>query len=157
VGHDEGAPAAPQQADDLKCRGPVAARGGTPPSRNPGAAAHVVAELPDRMETYRSRWLPGTTRPTLRLIVLFDLGGAPDREPQVAELQAQGLARDAQDVRRLLDVPLGVFQDEGQQEPVDLGMRLRVQLAGVRPETLPQSLFASGRKSNSGRRMARNV
>jgi hypothetical protein len=100
----------------------------------------VVAILPDRPEIYRRLGGPtpgcGLTwseEVFLSRVFFFDLGRAPDVEPQFTEFQTQGLTGDSQQARRLLDIPLRMLEDEAQQEPVDLAMRFSVQVASVRP------------------------
>ena len=68
----------------------------------------------------------------------FVIVGSDARGPQaqVAEFEAQGLAGDAQQEGGLVLIPPGVLQDAGQQQPVQLAVGLRVQVADVGPEPL---------------------
>ena len=64
----------------------------------------------------------------------FCFRGARGGQPQVAEFQAQGLPGDPQQQGGLVLTPAGVLQDARQQEPVQLAVRLRVEVADVGPE-----------------------
>src|SRR5437762_13879825 len=68
--------------------------------------------------------------------VSFGFGGARGGGPQVAEFQAQGLPGDPQEQGGLVLTPPGVLQDAGQQEPVQVAVRLRVEVAdaGAQPQ-----------------------
>ncbi len=70
-----------------------------------------------------------TLHPTaVGLSQVFFLGfnGVGDVQAEVAEFLAQGLAGDAQQAGGLVLIPPGVLQDTGQQEPVQLAVRVRV-------------------------------
>ena len=67
----------------------------------------------------------------LTRVVSVRLSGVRDRQTEVAELLAQGLPGDPQQEGGLVLAPAGVLQDAGQQEPVQLAVRLRVQVADV--------------------------
>ena len=75
-------------------------------------------------------------------------------QPQVAELQAQGLPGDPQQAGGLVLIPAGVLQDARQQEPVHLAVRLRVQVAGVGPEPLADERLPGRGLSRRRRRRA---
>ncbi len=62
-------------------------------------------------------------------------------QPQVAEFLAQGLPGDPQQAGGLLLIATGVLQDAGQQQPIHLAVRLRVEVLGIRPETLADECF----------------
>ena len=70
-------------------------------------------------------------------VVFFRFAGARNGQPQVPELQAQGLAGDPQQESGLLEIAARVLQDARQQEPVHLPVRLRVQVANLGPDSLP--------------------
>ena len=63
--------------------------------------------------------------------------GLDGRKPQVPELQAQGLPGDPQQESGLLEIAARVLQDARQQQPVQLAVRLRVQVTNVGPDPLP--------------------
>ncbi len=67
----------------------------------------------------------------------FGFGGARGGQSQVAEFQTQGLPGYPQYQGGLVLTPPGVLQDARQQEPVQVAVRLRVELAdlGVQPQT----------------------
>ena len=76
------------------------------------------------------------SRAVLGWIVFFRSEGARDGQLQVAELQAQGLPGDPQQESGLLAIPTCVLQDAGQQLPVDLPVRFRVEVPDVGPDPL---------------------
>jgi hypothetical protein len=57
-------------------------------------------------------------------------------QAQVAEFESQGLPGDPQQAGGLVLIPAGVLQDAGQQEPVHLTVRVRIEVLGIRPEPL---------------------
>ena len=63
--------------------------------------------------------------------VSFRFARARGGEPQVAEFQAQGLPGDPQEQGGLVLTPTGVLQDARQQEPVQVAVRLGVEVADV--------------------------
>jgi hypothetical protein len=70
-------------------------------------------------------------------VVFFRFAGARNGQPQVPELQPQGLPGDPQQESGLLEIAARVLQDARQQEPVHLPVRLRVQVTNVRRDPLP--------------------
>ena len=57
-------------------------------------------------------------------------------QAEVVQLHAQGLPGDAEQKGGAVLVPAGVLEDAGEQEPIQLPVGLRVQVAGVRAESL---------------------
>ena len=78
--------------------------------------------------------LPDALRRLLCQVVLFTFDHMRDVQPQFAEFLAHGLAGDPQQEGGLLLTPPGVLQDAGQQEPVQLAVRFRIQVADVGSE-----------------------
>jgi hypothetical protein len=77
-------------------------------------------------------------RATLRQVVVVGLDEVRDVQAQVLELLAQGSPGDAQQGGGPGLVAAGVLQDARQHEPIQLPLRLRVQVAGLRAEPLAE-------------------
>jgi hypothetical protein len=86
-------------------------------------------------------------------VVFFRFAGARSGQPQVPELQAQGLPGDPQQESGLLDIAARAFQDVRQQEPVQLPVRLRVEVRNVGLDALPddERLYSGLRCRRCGR------
>src|SRR6476661_4934368 len=69
-------------------------------------------------------------------VVFFCIAGHRRGQPQVTELQAQGLPGDPQQEGGLLEVAARVLHHARQQEPVQLAVRLRVEVTYVGPDPL---------------------
>ena len=77
----------------------------------------------------QSAWPWWSSSSSRRPVVFVGFDGLRDVQPQIAEFQAQGLPGDPQQAGGLVLIPAGVLQDAGQQEPVHLAVRFRVQVA----------------------------
>ena len=88
----------------------------------------------------------------LRQAAFVGFHGVRDVQPQVPELQAQGLPGDPQQAGGLVLIAVGIFQDDGQQEPVHLAVRVRVEVVGIRREPLADERLQIGGCSRGCRR-----
>src|ERR1700731_3045060 len=70
-------------------------------------------------------------------VVFFSIAGPRRGQPQVPELQAEGLPGDPQQEGGLLEIAARVLHHARQQEPVQLPVRLRVEVTYVGPDPLP--------------------
>src|SRR5262249_35696592 len=84
-------------------------------------------------------------RSFLGRIVLVGLDGMGNMQPQVAEFQTQRLPGDAQQTRSLVLTAAGMFQNQGQQESIDVAVGLRVQVASVGSQSLANEGFQLAR------------
>jgi hypothetical protein len=95
----------------------------------------------------------GAVPSPLRPVIFLGFDGVRDVQPQVAEFLAQGLPGDPQQAGGLVLVPTGELKDAGQQEPVHLAVRLRVQVSSIRHEPQVDERFQADVRS--GRRRLR--
>ena len=110
-----------------------------------------VADLPPRSRlSSEACGAPLVHRAALSRVIFFSLSGARDGQPQVAEFQAQGLPGDPQQASRLLQIPSRVLQYAGQQEPVDLAVRFRIEIAGIGLDPLVEDECLHPRSQGTG-------
>src|SRR5437588_7398815 len=76
-------------------------------------------------------------RPGLDRVVFFRFAGASNGQPQVPELQAQGLPGDPQQESGLLKIAVRELQNAREQLSVQLAVRLCVQVTNIGREPLP--------------------
>jgi len=83
-----------------------------------------------RSSSYRER---ANRTPVLRLVVIVAIRGARDVQPQFAEFLAQGLRGDPEHAGGLALTAVRILEHAGQQDPVQLALRLRVQVLRFGP------------------------
>jgi len=101
-----------------------------------------------------AKFLPG------RFAIVVGFDGVRNVKAQVAELYPEGLPRDAQQPGRLVLIPAGELEHTRQQQPIELGMRLCVEVFGIGNEPLidegfQREIIAGRRRDRWGLRTAR--
>jgi hypothetical protein len=75
-------------------------------------------------------------RAVLRCVVSVGFDGARDLQSQVLKLRAQGYPGNSKELGSPALIAAGVLQDAGEQEPIQLPVDLRMQIASVAAEPL---------------------
>jgi hypothetical protein len=75
----------------------------------------------------------GVTQAVLWLVVYVGIRGVRDVQPQLAKSEAQGLAGDPQHAGGLVLTAVRVLQNAGEQDSVQLAVRMRIQVVRAGP------------------------
>src|SRR4029453_13125580 len=75
--------------------------------------------------------MPDNAAQTLTLAVVVGLNRMRNMQTKFAELHPQRLSGTSQQPSSLMLIAAGVFQHSGEQEPVQFGVRISIQIAGI--------------------------